>query len=168
METNGWKMMAVAGFAALGGMVWCQLLSPSVAVGYPSGAAVSYGANPIESIGGSATSSSSSTAWDNSSGADDVVITDIVLALGNNTADCYGQENVWFVIDGETVGHYLLQPYAGSISNGVVGSRLALTLSSGIRVPAGEILEMHTSYSTWGGLCSLTVYYSLHGYHAAP
>jgi len=52
MKSNGWKMMAVAGFAALGGVMWSQVIAPRDAVGYPSGAAVSYGANPVVSGGG--------------------------------------------------------------------------------------------------------------------
>jgi hypothetical protein len=126
-------------------------LASSVAVGYPAGAAVSLGTNPVWSVGGGF-SSTAYTEFITAPSDREVVITDFLLSVG------HGHSELLFLrlASGEVVGKLLIfgasQPGGGPVSH---------TMTSGIRVPAGEELQIKTQ----GGN---SIHYTLSGYYAQP
>ena len=170
MDTNGWKMMAVAGFAALGGMMWTQVLAPRDAVGYPSGAAVSYGANPVFSAGGSIDflTGGSATATIGSAGSD-AVITDVVLSVGSNQYCVYGHGEV---VLSDSTGQLAKFAVGLGGDNSTGNSLVVIPLNSGIRVAGGADVQIALTSLHWGHSCtasySANLYYTLSGYYAEP
>ena len=121
-------------------------LSSSEAVGYPAGAAVSLGANPVWSTGGTPATSAVVA----SPVGEDLIITDFVMG-GSNT---YWHRVEFTLSDGTVV--------AGFSSTGVRPN--TVNFESGIRVPAGDTLTM--SFECYSGRGDFR--YTLSGYHAQP
>ena len=122
--------------------------STQPASGYPAGAAVSKGTNPIFSKGGELSSSGPTTivAPDDA----DLIITDVVLTNG------YGNIDVVTMREGASGpihGKFQVMTYSS------MARHIELTYESGIRIEAGETLSIYSSGQ---------VYYSLSGYHAQP
>jgi hypothetical protein len=150
-------------------------LSSSEAVGYPAGAVVSMGANPVLSKGGSFTVGSSATALAGPSDSDQViVVTDFTVSTDTNDWDCLDRIPVVLTVDGETVGHvavstpFLYQHYLVDTAS----SSAVLQLSSGIRVPAGSTLTVSndpvlstTPSSCWASR-TVNIRYTLSGYYS--
>ena len=88
-------------------------LSSSEAVGYPAGAVVSMGANPVLSKGGSFTVGASTAALSGPSDPDQViVVTDFTVSTDTNDWDCLDRIPVVLTVDGETVGHVAVLNHA--------------------------------------------------------
>jgi hypothetical protein len=150
-------------------------LASSQAIGYPAGAAVSIGTNPVLSTAGSFTVSSSVDAL--SAPADqDIVITDFAASADTTDWDCLERVLVVLTVDGALVGQlsvttpYLYQHYQVETS----GSSEVLHLNSGIRIPAGSALSVSTGDvlatspgSCWSGR-EVNIHYTLSGYHSQP
>jgi len=156
-------MMAVAGFAAMGGMMWTQVIAPRDAVGYPAGAAVSYGSNPVFSEGGHLSMlTAGSTTLGLGSSSYDAIITDVVLTVGfPNT--CEHLMDVQLVSGSDTLAQF----------ETVLGSAGAVPIAahyvSGIRVPAGSSLSLDTTiYRDSCGSGDARIGYSISGYYAEP
>ena len=133
-------------------------LSSSEAVGYPAGAAVSYGANPVWSVGGNESSTSSvvvMTAPDDQ----DAVVTDVVL-----TFDCSScNPTVALKVGTQTLGSYAyrhFEHYGASRSHVSSPFPVSHSYESGLRVPAGESLTIQVTRDS--------VDYSLSGYYVQP
>ena len=126
-------------------------LTSSEAIGYPAGAAVSLGTNPVWSAGGEF-SSTAYTEFITAPSDREVVITDFLLSVE------HGQSELLFLrlASGEVVGKLLI---SGASHNG--GGPVSHTMTSGVRVPAGEELQIKTH---WGN----TIHYTLSGYYAQP
>ena len=156
MKDSGWKMMAVAGFAAMGGMMWSQVLAPRDAVGYPSGAAVSYGANPLFAVGSTAGSGIIVVA----PAGQIAVVTDVVLAAAGGA--CLHTVSLE-TSGGETLAAFKLasDTSTGSGYDGFTPTVVQHAFSSGLPVPAGETLNL-----TESGTCSFG--YTISGYYAEP
>ena len=152
MQTSRFQLGLIAALAiGLG-----YTLSSAQAVGYPAGAAVSYGANPVVSVGGlidDATITLISAPADQ-----DLVITDLLLTmyvgncnssitLTNSAGDTVAQVRLKGVEHrgGDDAAHWL--------------SSVEHSFKSGIPVPAGENLNM-----TEGGSCDVA--YTASGYYA--
>jgi len=173
MKTNGWKMMAVAGFAALVGMMWCQVLAPRDAVGYPAGAAVSYGANPVFSVGGNISMSASAggtSTVDEVLGlsGQDVVITDVVLTTSRDYAVMYCATVLAFSDGTDTVAEFgLVSPNIESVG---LSEAVVANFNSGIRLAGGDTLTITaTSRVASSTFCSgENIHYTLSGYYAEP
>ena len=124
-------------------------LSLSDAVGYPAGAAVSMASNPVWSVSvrtGSRTYEEVLAAPEGM----DIIVTDVAFGM-----------------DGADNGHVLLgRSGAGDIAQYVVCGRNAgcesyrQSMTSGLRVPAGESLQIKVSYDASA--------YTLSGYYAQP
>ena len=127
-------------------------LASSEAIGYPAGAAVSLGANPVLSVGDGI----SSTEYVDVLTApvdQDVVVTDLLLSTEYN-----GQEIVSFrLASGEVVG----RTYVYGPGRGGAGGPFSHTMSSGIKIPAGGQLQIKTQ---WGA----SIQYMVSGYYAQP
>jgi hypothetical protein len=121
-------------------------LASSTAVGYPAGAAVSMGSNPVWSMGGVPAATQTLTA----PADQDMIITDVHFA---NT------DSHWIRVEMALAGDTVAAFTSDSASN-----RLPVALQSGIRVPAGEALTI--GFAAYYGLSS--VRYTLSGYYAQP
>ncbi len=121
-------------------------LASTQAIGYPAGSAISTGSNPVWSIGGSPGATETLTAPSDQ----DMVITDVHLA---NT------DGNWLRVH----MHHSGTSVAAFTSDGTT-DRTKASLRSGIRVPAGETLNM--SFEGYYGLSSAR--YTISGYYAQP
>jgi len=164
MQTSRFQLGLVATLAVGLGFS----LSSSQAIGYPAGAAVSYGANPILSVGGRV-AGFSGHAEPISAPADHIlVLTDVVLTGAATSYDCRGQILVELSRSdtGATIGQFTLDVRTHNYSTtGVVDSHF----SSGIAIPPGVALEIDTSLNY--RVCDETLYhvdYTLSGYYAQP
>lgn len=171
MKTLKLPAAAAAVALGLGGFASGLFLHVSDASGYPAGAVVSYGANPVVAVGGSASDSTTTTLLTAPAGQD-LVITDVVLS-GYVDTNCAGHIPVTLstssggTVAGVTVG--AVQSNASSPYN--VSQTPTLNLVSGLPVPAGDSLTMTTgAYSTTSCGTSITVavYYTVSGYYAEP
>ena len=143
VSESRFQTLCIGGLAFLLGFV----ISAQPAVGYPAGSAVSMGTNPLWSQGGE--TSSSTTISIPANPESDLIITDIVF-----TGD-YGNIEVVTMrgAGGKIYGKFQIQTYNS------MERHISHSYSSGIRIPAGEALEITSSGR---------VYYSLSGYHAQP
>ncbi len=154
MHTSNFHIGLVAALAMGLGFT----LSSSEAVGYPSGPAVSSGTNPVWSLGGNIDTPGSVsvlTAPDDS----DVVITDVYF-----TSQCTNCA-VRIALDTETerlasYRYWQIQDGGSTMDSVVSPQPVRQSMSSGIRVPAGESLSLSIS--------SHYIDYTLSGYYAQP
>jgi len=148
-------------------------LASSEAIGYPAGAAISKGANPVWSTGGDATRSSTSSVF--TAPADqDVVVTDIGIDFKVKDPTCMMTVVATFKIEGsDTVlskrsvsMNWWSNSYAGQ------GQTFDVAMNSGLRLPAGETLSLVTSSELWdsceSGARTNDLVYTLSGYYAQP
>ena len=137
---------------------------------------VNYGQNPIVSHAGTVSMGSSSTVVTASS-TQDLIFNDISLMPFTDDGDClYFQEVELRLLNGTVVGSYevtnsFLTCYYDC--NGASGNVVQQHLGSGIRVPAGESLEIEVSMTSrinGRGHCSTSsnggIRYTLSGYQA--
>jgi len=130
-------------------------LSSSDAVGYPAGAAVSYGSNPLWAKAGKA-SYAGDIVITGTSGVD-VVVTDVVLTT--NADDC--SSNVFFdLLSGETLADFKLRNDSDGDKTHQPSS-IQHSFSSGLPVFAGDSMSIRSV-----GGC--TVAYTVSGYYAQP
>jgi hypothetical protein len=120
-------------------------LASSEAVGYPAGAAVSLGTNPVWSTAGTVGGSTTITVIE-APADQDVVITDLSMY-------CSGAAHLFLRLDdGTLVGRYRVVDNAGLVNR---------SLNSGILVPAGRSVQLENESSP-------TVFYNYSGYYAQP
>lgn len=147
-------------------------LSSSNAIGYPAGAAVSYGSNPVQSFGGSIAVGSSTTLL--TVPADqDFVVTDVSLIAKSTSSGCMDKVDVEVFAADTTVAAYNVstsyeREYFG---NHTVADPVKQSMVSGLRIQSGETLSLSTSsYATFSySGCSSSrtpaVVYTLSGYY---
>lgn len=137
---------------------------------------VNYGQNPVVSHAGTVQMSTSETVVTSPS-TQDIIFTDISLMPFTNDGDClYFQEVELRLLSGTVVGSYevtnsFLTCYYDC--DGAAGTVVQQHLNSGIRIPAGESLEIEvamTSRTNGRGNCSTNptsgIRYTLSGYLA--
>jgi hypothetical protein len=171
MEPNRFHLLLTVSLAGLVGFGAAHLISANDAVAYPSGVAVSYGANPIFSIGGvmDISSGSASVSPGVESTGNDIVITDVSLAGAASNGNCTYEGSVSLTDGSAVLAHYFVA-YDSITDNGFDPTNYSY--SSGIRVPDGSVLSVEGAI-TWEGLCGSSgnnayVYYTLSGYYAEP
>ena len=132
-------------------------VASSDAIGYPAGAAVSYGANPVWSVGGNLSSGDGAIPLVSVDGAHDLVVTDVYVSL--SCTNC--APRITLSAGGETLASYRYWQFkdGGGVTDSVVSPvPVNHALSSGLRVPAGESLSIQIS--------SYDADYTLSGYYA--
>ena len=145
-------------------------LSSSEAVGYPAGAAVSLGSNPVVSAGGKLSGPETISAMSAPEGSN-LIITGVVLSASNPWSACTGNYSVVFNLGSDVLARFVVglsRPGHSSYSSYEPVS--AVNLPSGIQVPAGETLTV-TTYSNNYESChdnKINVEYTLSGYYAQP
>lgn|GEM_PF-973296 len=149
------------------------------AVGYPAGAAVSSGSNPVFSEGGSFSINYGSTASAEVFSApedQDLIITDLVLDAGTDDFNCIEHWRVDLTIPDSTLASTSVSPrfrrqsgynYSDD-SNYTQGSQL--NLNSGLRVPAGTSAQLEAISMQQGGCTSRNgqILWTASGYYAQP
>lgn len=134
-------------------------LASSDAIGYPAGAAVSLGSNPVISVGG--TISSTSVELFTAPVDQDVVVTDVWLTMASRSCSSV----VEFVTSaGATVStvklfSYFYQDYSEA-THSQAGS-VRHSFGSGLPLPAGQSLQIGES-----GGCSVA--YTVSGHYVQP
>lgn len=142
-------------------------LMASSADGYPASSSISYGANPVMSVGGSFTGSGFTATHTPIVATDDhdFVVTDVVLGIYMNSGSLCGADvRLQAVVGGDVVGRFVI-PH-GDSNRGKNGTNVRL--SSGIRIPKGQAIELSIPGRTYacGSDSNWTVDYTLSGYHA--
>ena len=149
-------------------------LASSVAVGYPAGAAVSYGANPVHSFSGVA-SATGTTDLGSIPAGQDFILTDISLIAKSGDVDCMDMIDVRLATSSGDIATYDVSTrYCYSSNCYSDGKDVDASLVSGLKIEAGETLSLHTDlYSSFTYMgCSVSrgtaVNYTISGYYAQP
>ena len=148
-------------------------LSSSDAIGYPVGATVSLGTNPIVSEGGVLNSGTDRVLF-TAPPEQEIVITDILLTSNSNLECKRSHRTDLTLASGEILGGFMTSSatarryydYDSSTADSIQH-----TFGSGIRVSAGETVEMSVSQvSAQGDGCGSSTSYGVHyvisGYYA--
>ena len=141
---------------------------------YPTGGAVSFGANPVVSTGGTAYSGSPVLLF--TAPADqDLVLTDVVLTSFSQ-ASCKRSHHTTLKLDsGDTVASFetnssFAKQYYDYVSSS--GLSVQQTFSAGLVVSAGSTLTIEVTQTNQFGTCSSDtsygVRYTISGYHTRP
>jgi len=148
-------------------------LASSEAIGYPAGAVVSVGTNPVVSKGGSLSSGSDAILL--TAPADqDIVVTDLVMSSYSDMG-CKRTHYTNLYVDSGVLGNfetnsaYAYRHYDYDSGDGEI---LSHRFVSGLKVPAGETLTLSVAQTGASGSCGSTgsygVRYSVSGYLATP
>jgi hypothetical protein len=174
MQTSRFQLGLTTALSIGLGATLAALFSSGTAIGYPT-AAISTGSNPIHSSGGTVAISASpdspaAVTLATAPSDQDLILTDLVVTGTSDTSDCSERWPVTLQAGGEVLGQYTAG--IGSANDYSFPDSLTLHLVSGIRVPAGESLQMTIYRDTWGGSCSwsrtATSRWGLSGYYAQP
>ena len=144
-------------------------LSSSDAVGYPSGAAVSYGALPVVSAGGMISGTGTETPL-TASADQAIVITDLILS-GSDTATSCTANTTFVISDGfSNLGRFAIGVTRDGRSYTAWESQLNVQMDSGIKIEAGRSLTIETTanYAYWCDDSTMELEYTLSGYYAQP
>jgi hypothetical protein len=142
-------------------------LASSRAIGYPAGAAVSMGANPLFAKGGEL-SGGSTTAF--TAPADQTaVITDVLISGNDEQPDCAGHNKVTLKLGTEVVSEFAVGLARDSSYSSRYEAIVQLKMQSGIPIPPGASLTIENT-SIRSDYCSgiMEVHYTISGYYAQP
>ena len=163
MQTSRFQLGLIAGLATALGFS----LSSSDAVGYPAGAAIATGHNPVVSASGHLEPSSS---YELVSGVltapseQDLIITDVVLTMYGYSGSSACLKRVTFDTSEGTIAEYRLVSDTDYSYDNLQPTQVAHSYSSGLPVQPGDTLVL--THHTGGGDCDVS--YSLSGYYAQP
>ena len=130
-------------------------LSSSEAIGYPAGAAVSTGTNPLWAVGGNHYPGAAMEIITAPSDQE-IVVTDILM-----TFECTScTPTVILKANDTTISRTVFRHYRSGSGYATTSVPLRHTFSSGLPVPAGQTLTMEVSANS--------VDYTLSGYYAQP
>ena len=144
-------------------------LSSSSAIGYPAGAAVSTGSNPIRSEAGTMWLSSVTSRTDVVAAptTHDLIITDVLAGLNQNSDYCDGNGVLTFVGDDEV--EYAHVPVYMTHMDNAHPTATTLQAVSGIRIPRGVSVNLQWSWtSRQCGESSYYLRYNIAGYLSEP
>jgi hypothetical protein len=142
-------------------------LASSRAIGYPAGATVSMGANPLFAKGGEL-SGGSTTAF--TAPADQTaVITDVLISGNDEQPDCAGHNKVTLKLGTEVVSEFAVGLARDSSYSSRYEAIVQLKMQSGIPIPPGASLTIENT-SIRSDYCSgiMEVHYTISGYYAQP
>ena len=153
--------------ALLLGITGTLAFHSSDAVGYPT-AAISTGANPVLSAAGAHNTSDTATLF--AAEETDVVVTDVVLTMSSDDNEYCMVSFVHSLqlSDGTKVGEFAVGMHSPASNQPTVESSLSASFESGIRLPAGDTLSLHTDLRYKAGCGDATVHYTVAGYRAQP
>jgi hypothetical protein len=162
MHTSRFQLSLVAALSVGLGLS----LSSSDAIGYPAGAAVSLGSNPVTSTGGSLEPWSTTEIATAPADAD-LVLTDLILGVTSSNYGCRASFAVHVEDDlGQVLGVFGLS--RGELTQ-TEPTSLVSNFNSGIRVAAGRTasIRVDSHYDNCGS-SYWQIRYTATGYHAQP
>jgi len=150
-------------------------LASSQAIGYPAGASVSMGENPIQSFGGRVSVDGSETLLP-AHPTQDFIVTDVRLMAKSTDNGCMDKIDIELLADDSVLAAYNVstsyeREYFG---NHTPADSVQDSMVSGLRVAAGQSLALQTStydtftYGGCSGSRSASVVYTLSGYYSQP
>jgi hypothetical protein len=144
-------------------------LASSEAVGYPAGAAVSMGTNPVFSVGGHFSGTDSRSLSTLVSAEQAVVITDVMLTTSDAWSGCFGNSRVTLQDGSDTVASFAVGVSRDSRQFSDWSPQFVGSLHSGIRFDPGVVPTLAVEYLS-GSDCNggMNVEYTLSGYYAQP
>ena len=142
-------------------------LASSNAIGYPAGAAVSTGYNPVFSAAGELVGPSDE-ALVTVPPEQALIITDVILSSGNAGSNCVSNTVISIEVDGVDYGRFAVGVTFDTRSYSNWDPQLVANLQSGIRIPPGSAVRIHSSprYQWACDSSALNVDYTLSGYYA--
>jgi len=150
-------------------------LSSSQAIGYPAGAAVSTGTNPVVSAGGSAYVGAGERVLLTAPSDQDLVLTDVVLASFSDASCKRSHQSALTLDSGDIVAHFETNsPFTQHYSDYESSSGLSVQhqFGAGLVVPTGQSVTIEVSQTDSFGSCgtdsSFGVRYAISGYYAQP
>jgi hypothetical protein len=158
----------------LGGAL-ATVFSNRSAMGYPGGAMVSYGGDPVVSAGGSVGDTTTTTLF--TAPADqDIVITDMVLTVNDTNVYCTTSYTASLVTDaGATLGTTSVglsrQPQGGGYAAGSYSRYhpfVPIQMHSGVRVPAGQSVDLSVTRRMENNCDSPQMHYLVSGTYVQP
>ncbi len=168
MQTPNIQLFLMTGLAIGFGSTITMALQARDAVGYPGGTAVSMGSNPVVSVGGEITGSSSVSAM--TSPTDQaLIITDVVLVASDQSSSCRAHTTVYMRAGTEEIARFAVGTTYDTRNYSNWAPLIDTQFSSGLRVPPDTELFISTGEDYSGGCSgSLEVVYTLSGYYAQP
>ena len=164
MQTSRFQLGLVATLAAGLGFS----LSSADAVGYPAGPAVSMGSNPVVSVAGLLSGADSASPL-TAPGGTNLIINGIVLSAFDHYSACTGNTSVVLSVNSSEVGRFVVGlSRPGDASYTAYEQVVSINLPAGIRVPAGQTLNVQ-SVPRYFANCesnAVKIEYTLSGYYA--
>ena len=143
-------------------------LSSSDAVGYPAGAAVSVGSNPVWSVGGGL-DGVDSVILTTAPVDQRLIVTDIVVSAIDEIGTCAGYGTVDVLVGGETRASVVTGLYRPQNNYSTYKPAVEVDLESGIAVGPGDELRLTANQLRAEGCSSdIDFRYTLSGYYAQP
>jgi len=170
MQTSRFQLGLIATLSVGLGLA----LSSPQAIGYPAGSAVSYGANPVWSVGGVINGDGSADLL--TAPADQsLVVTDINLSVTSNSSGCSGVVDVGLGNSGASdlstadLGRFGLGLSRDNYSYTQYDPISSTHLQSGVKVDPGDTLSLFADMR-WDVYCSggIAMNYLISGYYAQP
>jgi hypothetical protein len=165
MQTSRFQLGLVATLAVGLGFS----LSSSEAVGYPAGAAVSMGLNPVFSVGGHVSGTDSRSLSTLASAEQAVVITDVMLTTSDAWSGCFGNSRVSLLDGPDTVASFSVGVSRDSRQYTNWSPQFVGSFQSGIRFDPSVVPTLTIEYLS-GSDCNggMNVEYTISGYYAQP
>ncbi len=147
MQTSRFQLGLMAAMA----MSLGSTFSSTDAVGYPAGAAVSLGENPVWTHGGQLYGGGAITIFEATAGRGEMILTDLSISTDYD----YDVSISLKLDDGTVLGTWVIN---GMRAGSHPGSAVNMAMTSGIRIPEGRTVMLDPS--------GVTVGYSFSGYYA--
>lgn len=128
-------------------------LASSPAIGYPAGAAVSLGENPVWTRGGQIYGGGAVSIFEATPGRGEMILTDLSISTDYD----YDVSISLKLDDGTTLGYWVIN---GMRAGSHPGTPANIAMNSGIRIPEGRTVLLDPA--------GVTVGYSFSGYYAHP
>jgi len=174
MQDNRFQSSLVTVLAIGFGAASAFAISSQTAQGYPAGAAVSYGANPVWSAGGVITGDGNALVIEAPSDQT-VVFTDISISLSSPHSSCSTVVEAGLGnsassgIDSANLGRFTVGVNRESYGYTRYHPIQTVNLTTGGQINAGDQLKLYTDV-LWDGYCydEVRLNYTISGYYAQP
>lgn len=163
------QLFTIVGLAAGLGATLTMALQAKTAVGYPAGASVSAGSNPVVSAGGHFDGPGLASPL--SATADQaLIITDVILSASDVDTDCLASTSVTITDGTSVLAQFSVGVSFDSRSYDNWSPQLNAQLGSGIRIAPGRTMEIQATerYQRYCNDGGLDIDWTVSGYYAQP
>ena len=142
-------------------------LASSRAIGYPAGAVVSMGTNPLFATGGEL--DGGTTTVFTAPAGQTAVITDVIISGNDEDPGCAGHNKITLKSGSDVVSEFVVGLLKEGYSFSLYEPIVQLDLQSGIPLVPGSSLTIDND-AIYNGYClgSMEVHYTISGYYAQP